>query len=49
MLALAEMYAQGVSTRIAASITERMYGTAISSTVQIFLTLVKKLKSPYAS
>jgi transposase-like protein len=39
MLAPAEMYAQGVSTRIAAAITERMYGTAISSTVQVFLTL----------
>ena len=40
MLALAEMYAQGDSTRIAVAITERMYGTAISSTVQVFLTLV---------
>lgn len=40
MFALAEMYAHGVSTRIAAAITERMYGTAISSTVQVFLTLV---------
>lgn len=32
MLALAEMYVQGVSTRKVASITERLCGTAVSST-----------------